>query len=87
MEIDIDPGLNAILKQHIGDKKAGRVFEARNSSPISGNNILKKKLSGEGYALEKGIQAEDEKHQPEQQSHNQRDDFHTNACSKASRSP
>jgi integrase len=40
-EIDIDPGLAELLKQHIGNKKAGRVFEARNGSPISGNNILK----------------------------------------------
>jgi len=28
--------------------------------------------------LQKGIQAEDEKHQPEQQPHNQHDDFHAN---------
>ena len=31
-------------QQHIGVKKAGRVFEARNGSPISGNNILKRVL-------------------------------------------
>src|SRR3984957_10439069 len=43
-EIDIDPGLAALLKQHVGDKKAGRVFEARNGSPISGNNVLKRGL-------------------------------------------
>jgi integrase len=43
-EIDIDPGLAALLKQHVGDKKAGRVFEARNGSPISGNNVLKRVL-------------------------------------------
>jgi hypothetical protein len=47
-----------------------------------------KKLSGEaaGYrALEefqKGIQAEDEKQQPEQQSHNQHDDFYANVSGK-----
>jgi len=28
--------------------------------------------------LQEGIQAEDKKHQPEQQSHNQHDDFHAN---------
>jgi integrase len=43
-EIDIDPGLAALLRQHIGAKKAGRVFEARNGSPISGNNVLKRVL-------------------------------------------
>ena len=43
-EIDIDPGLAELLKQHVGDKKAGRVFEARNGSPISGNNVLKRVL-------------------------------------------
>jgi integrase len=42
--IDIDPGLAELLKQHIGVKKAGRVFEARNGSPISGNNVLKRVL-------------------------------------------
>jgi integrase len=43
-EIDIDPGLAELLRWHIGDKRAGRVFEARNGSPISGNNILKRVL-------------------------------------------
>jgi len=43
-EIDIDPGLAELLKQHVRDKKAGRVFEARNGSPISGNNVLKRVL-------------------------------------------
>src|SRR5882724_4803446 len=43
-EIDIDPGLAELLRQHVRDKKAGRVFEARNGSPISGNNILKRVL-------------------------------------------
>jgi len=43
-EIDIDPGLAAVMKQPVGDKKTGRVFEARNCSPISGNNILKRVL-------------------------------------------
>ena len=43
-EIDIDSGLADILRQHVGVKEAGRVFEARNGSPISGNNILKRVL-------------------------------------------
>jgi len=43
-EIDIDSGLAETLKQYIGGKQAGRVFEARNGSPISGNNILKRVL-------------------------------------------
>ena len=43
-EIDIDPGLAELLRQHVGDKQAGRVFEARNGSPISGNNVLKRVL-------------------------------------------
>ena len=32
------------MRQHVRDKKAGRVFEARNGSPISGNNVLKRVL-------------------------------------------
>src|SRR5439155_6608450 len=41
---DIDPGLAETLRQHIGTKRAGRVFEARNGSSISGNNVLKRVL-------------------------------------------
>lgn len=43
-EIDIDPSLAELLRQHLGDKKGGRVFESRNGSPISSNNILKRVL-------------------------------------------
>jgi integrase len=43
-EIDIDSGLAELLRWHVGVKRAGRVFEARNGSPISGNNILKRVL-------------------------------------------
>ena len=43
-EIDIDSGLADLLRQHVGNKKAGRVFEARNGSPISGQNVLKRVL-------------------------------------------
>lgn len=42
--IDIDPGLAETLRQHLGDKKVGRVFESQTGSPISGNNILKRVL-------------------------------------------
>jgi integrase len=43
-EIDIDSTLAELLKQHIGERNSGRVFEARNGSPISGNNVLKRVL-------------------------------------------
>lgn len=43
-EIDIDRGLADLLKQHVGSKNAGRVFETRNGSPISGQNVLKRVL-------------------------------------------
>jgi integrase len=43
-EIDIHPGLAELLRQHVRDKKVGRVFEARNGSPISGDNVLKRVL-------------------------------------------
>ena len=43
-EIDIDSGLAALLREHIGDRESGRVFEARNGSPVSGNNVLKRVL-------------------------------------------
>jgi len=42
--IDIDTALADLLRQHLGNRKAGRVFEARNGSPISGNNVLKRVL-------------------------------------------
>jgi integrase len=42
--IDIDASLAELLRQHIGDRKAGRVFEARNGSPICGNNIRERIL-------------------------------------------
>ena len=40
-EIDIDPGLAELLRQHFRDKKVGCVFEARNGPPVSDNNVLK----------------------------------------------
>lgn len=42
--IDVDPSLIEVLHLHIGDRKTGRVFMARNGSPISGDNILKRVL-------------------------------------------
>jgi Phage integrase family len=44
-EIDIDLRLAEMLRRLVGAKKAGRVFEARNGSPISGNNVLKRALN------------------------------------------
>jgi integrase len=43
-EIDIDPILASLLKKYIGERKAGRVFEAHNGSPISDGNIRKRVL-------------------------------------------
>jgi integrase len=42
-EIDIDPALAEMLRQHVMGK-TGRVFESQNGTPISGNNILKRVL-------------------------------------------
>lgn len=42
--IYIDSGLADVLRQHLGTRKAGRVFEARNGSPIAGNNVRKRVL-------------------------------------------
>ena len=42
--IDIDANLAALLRQHLGGRRTGRVFEARNGSPISSNNIRKRVL-------------------------------------------
>lgn len=36
--------IRTTIRQHLGDKKAGRVFEARNGSPIAGNNVLQRVL-------------------------------------------
>lgn len=42
--IDIDVTLAEILRQYLQDRKTGRVFQARNGSPICGNNIRKRVL-------------------------------------------
>lgn len=38
-EIDIDPMLADLLRQHIGNRTTGRLFETRTGAPISSNNI------------------------------------------------
>src|SRR5215471_6905502 len=43
-EIDIDSTLNELLQAHLNGRRAGRVFEARNGSPVSSNNIRKRVL-------------------------------------------
>jgi len=43
-ETDIDTSLAALLKEHIGERKAGRLFEAKNGSPISDGNVRKRVL-------------------------------------------
>lgn len=43
-EIDIDPQLALLLKEHTGERKSGRVFEAENGSPISDSNVRKRVL-------------------------------------------
>ena len=42
--IDIDAGLAELLRQHLGGKRTGRVFEARNGSPLNGSNIRRRVL-------------------------------------------
>jgi integrase len=43
-EIDIDPALVTLLREHIGDSRRLRVFESRAGTPISSNNIRKRVL-------------------------------------------
>jgi integrase len=43
-EIDIDPALVKLLREYLGDTRRLRVFEARNSSPLSGGNIRNRVL-------------------------------------------
>ena len=43
-DIDIDVGLAGLLRRHLDGRRAGRVFEARNGSPLRGNNIRKRVL-------------------------------------------
>jgi integrase len=43
-QIDIDSGLADLLRPYLADRRTGRVFAARNCSPISGGNVLKRVL-------------------------------------------
>ena len=43
-EIDIDPTLVALLREHIGSTRGMRVFESRNGSPLSSGNIRRRVL-------------------------------------------
>jgi integrase len=43
-EIDIDPTLVMLLREHVGETRRLRVFEARNGSPLSAGNIRKRVL-------------------------------------------
>lgn len=42
--VDIDPTLSEVLRQHLAGRTSGRVFEARNGSPISDGNIRRRVL-------------------------------------------
>ncbi|HTS04409.1 MAG TPA: tyrosine-type recombinase/integrase [Candidatus Eisenbacteria bacterium] len=43
-EIDIASELATLLREYIGTRKDGRLFKARNGSPLSANNVLKRVL-------------------------------------------
>jgi integrase len=43
-EIDIDPALVKLLREHLGETRRVRVFEARNGSPLSAGNIRNRVL-------------------------------------------
>jgi integrase len=43
-EIDIDPALASLLREHIGESGRRRLFEARNGSPVSAGNIRNRVL-------------------------------------------
>jgi integrase len=43
-EIDIDPTLVMLLREHVGETRRMRVFEARNGSPLSAGNIRNRVL-------------------------------------------
>lgn len=43
-EIDIDPTLAALLREHVGQSRRTRVFEARNGSPLSAGNLRNRVL-------------------------------------------
>jgi integrase len=43
--VDIEPALAEILRQHLGERKAGRVFQTKNGSPLSKDNVRRKLVS------------------------------------------
>ena len=43
-EIDVDPTLVSVLREHVGNSRRTRVFEARYGSPLSAGNIRKRVL-------------------------------------------
>jgi integrase len=43
-EIDIDPALVTLLREHVGESRRMRVFEVRNGSPLSAGNIRNRVL-------------------------------------------
>jgi len=40
--VNIEPALVEMLKQHLGDRKAGRVFQTRRGTPFSKDNVRRK---------------------------------------------
>jgi integrase len=43
--IDIDEGLARILREHIGDRTSGLVFQSKTGTPLRGGNIIKRVLN------------------------------------------
>ena len=38
-EVDVDPSIMAMVKEHLGDRQNGRVFESKNGTPFVVNNV------------------------------------------------
>ena len=38
-EVDVDPEVLKLVKEHIGDRQVGRVFESKNGTPLVCNNV------------------------------------------------
>jgi len=43
--VDIEPALAELLRQHLGSRKAGRVFQTKNGTPFSKDNVRRKLVS------------------------------------------
>lgn len=53
--VHIEPALVEMLKEHLGERRAGRVFETRTGTPLSKDNVRRKLHSIlRGLGLEKG---------------------------------